>query len=109
MATASCSKQEAVQLKSLAVLQTRLQEIFNISRMKKIILFGFVISSFLLTLALGLYQQATTIDESEFVNFNRDIVNIDQNKNYNEAFEDFQSYFNLAGVYAVGKTLLRRF
>jgi len=79
------------------------QEIFNISRMKKIILFGFVISSFLLTLALGLYQQATTIDESEFVNFNRDIVNIDQNKNYNEAFEDFQSYFNLAGVYAVGK------
>lgn len=81
------------------------QDIFSISRMKKIIFFGFVVSSFLLTLALGLYQQATTVDESEFVDFNRDAVLVRTTyDNYNEEFNSFQSYFNLDGVYAVGKT-----
>lgn len=76
-------------------------KIFKINFGKRLVLYMFLIASFLLTLSFGLYASATTIDESSFMESNRDMVTVSlSNNNVDDNYKALQEYLTRDEIYA---------
>lgn len=89
-------------IKLFSIIRKSISKLFKEKAIKRIVFMAFLVSSFLLTVSLGLFRGFGTIKEENYMNTNRDLVKVNVSNIYKSTFEnELNNLLNNEDIYRI--------
>lgn len=89
-------------IKLFSIIRKSISKLFKEKTIKRIVFMAFFVSSFLLTISLGLFRGFGTIKEENYMNTNRDLVKVKVSNIYKSTFEnELNNLLNNEDIYRI--------